>query len=240
MERSESVEKVGLVKKVSWVRGWGQVICVVGVVGLLAACGGDSNGGEAPTAMPGETPGAGDGSEPGGTPDGTPGTGDGAGPGETPDGGNGLNAAAALAGSYAHGLRVEAGLPASLDAGAQVGLTFAVEGMVDVRQFEAVVELEPAGAFDPASAIFEPASPFITFGPGAEVRSENTLRIGGASLGSGQSGTAVLGTMKLNATAAIGAAESVVLRLTLFSIGPSSSLRDTYATGELQMEVRIK
>jgi hypothetical protein len=213
----------------------------------LSACGdGADNAGDAPTATPGsDTPGNETPTEP---PDGnTDAETDGAG-GDTPStegasdptSDSQLNAAATLSGDYVGGLAIEAALPSVLEGGAPVALTFSTQGLVEVRQFEVVVQMEPAGAFDASSATFEPASPFLTFGPGAESRGEGALRIGGASLGKGQNGTAVLGTLRLNAAAAMAQVEEVVVRVTFFSVGPSSSLRDNYAVEQLSMQVQIK
>ena len=120
-----------------------------------------------------------------------------------------------------------------------VGLTFEVEGLSQVRQFELIVQPSPASAFDLSSAAFALASPPWTISPGVQVLENNRLRIGGASLGHSVDGTQRLGSLTLKTSGSFSSLSQARIGVLLFSIGPDSQERDNFGAGELNLGVNV-
>ncbi|MBM3277926.1 MAG: hypothetical protein FJY95_07565 [Candidatus Handelsmanbacteria bacterium] len=121
------------------------------------------------------------------------------------------------------------------EVGEGLSLQFQAGGMSGVRQFEFTLALEPAEAFDLNSASFAPAKPFITMGSGVQIIPEKTLRLGGAYLdASGYTGDGELGTLHLKTRSS-----QARIRILRFSVGPSSSKRDTYTEQQLNLGLNL-
>ena len=118
-------------------------------------------------------------------------------------------------------------------------LTFQMEDLAEVRQFEVRVQPEPANAFDVDSAVFAGSQPFVTpFASGIQI-SGNVMRMGGASLGTGVSGAASLGTLTIRTSSSFNSFTEARLVVTLLSIGPSSSQRDEYQSETLRLGIDV-
>lgn len=144
-----------------------------------------------------------------------------------------------LNGRYVEKLQLQRGDGAASGPQQPLSLKFQASGMVGVRQFELVVALEPVEAFDLAVASFVPEKPFITVGSGVQITPEKQLRIAGLSLGMGRDGEAGLGSLNLQTSATFSATTQARIRVVLFSIGPSSTERDTYSEKELNLGMTV-
>ena len=123
--------------------------------------------------------------------------------------------------------------------GQVVALTFAAAGLEQAVQFELIIETEPANLFDFDASSFAPQGPFVTFGSGVEAVGEDRLRFGAANLRSPVAGDRSLGTLSLTTAAGFSPSSSARVRLVFFSIGPSSSERDSYDAEQLNMGVVV-
>jgi len=120
-----------------------------------------------------------------------------------------------------------------------VTLTFEAVGLSQVRQFELIVQPSPASAFDLSNAAFALATPPWTFSPGVQVLEDNSLRLGGASLGYSVDGTQHLGSLTLKTSGSFNSLSQARIGVLLFSIGPSSQERDNFEAGELNLGVKV-
>ena len=150
-----------------------------------------------------------------------------------------LNLKAELYGRYIGEISIDGTRWAATGPGQDVALTFDAIGLEQVVQFELIVETEPANLFDFDASSFAPQGPFVTFGSGVEAIGEDRLRFGGANLRSPVAGDRTLGTLSLTTAAGFSASTSVRVRLVFFSIGPSSSERDSYDADQLNMGVVV-
>jgi hypothetical protein len=150
-----------------------------------------------------------------------------------------LRQTATLSGGYAGRIRITGeGWPVSTSA-QNLQLTFQMEDLAEVRQFEVRVQPEPANAFDVDSAVFAASQPFVTpFASGIQI-SGNVMRMGGASLGTGVSGAASLGTLTIRTSSSFNSFTEARLVVTLLSIGPSSSQRDEYQSETLRLGIDV-
>ena len=160
-------------------------------------------------------------------------------PNPTPSAGELLNLKAELNGRYIGEISIDGTRWAATGPGQAVELTFDAAGLDQVVQFELIVETEPVDLFDFNASSFAPQGPFVTFGSGVEAIGGNRLRFGGANLRSPVAGDRTLGTLFLTTATGFSAASSALVRLVFFSIGPSSSERDSYDGDQLNMGVVV-
>jgi len=161
-------------------------------------------------------------------------------PGDIGGGGaDGLRQELSLDGQYAGSVRLEGSWSAS-GPGQEVAVTFVAVDLVGVKQFEFLVEPNPAAAFDLEGASFTTDSPFITLPGGVRLDDDGRMRLGGASLASPVSGTQGLGTLTLSTSATFSAAANAELRVVLVSLGPTSTQRDTYEGDDLGLGVEVR
>jgi len=148
-----------------------------------------------------------------------------------------LRQIATLSGGYAGQIRIVGdGWPASSSA-QELTLTFQMEGLAGVRQFELRVQPEPSSAFDVSGAVFAPTQPFVTpFASGIQMEG-SVMRMGGASLSGAVDGLASLGSLTIHTASTFN--NSARLVVTLISIGPSSSERDEFTIFGPQLGIEV-
>ncbi len=146
---------------------------------------------------------------------------------------------ARLDGRYAQSVRIEEGQFTATGPGQEVILTFAAQGMVNVKQFELRLEIEPANALALEGSSFIATTPFLTPPFGIERMEEGLWRIGGASITETKKGDDILGTFTLRTSDDFDAGMQVQVRVAFFSLGPSFSDRDNYTAADLNMGVVI-
>ena len=141
-----------------------------------------------------------------------------------------------LGGQYVKKLQLRKGEEAILGPQQPLSLQFQASGLSSVRQFEVVVSVEPAEAFDLSASSFSPDKPFITVGAGVEITAEKNLRLMGVFLdAAGYSGDGGLGTLHLKTSSSFSIATQAKVRVLRFSIGPSSTERDNYTEQDLNL-----
>lgn len=146
---------------------------------------------------------------------------------------------ALLDGRYAQSIRIEEGQFTATGPGQEVVLTFAAQGMVNVKQFELRLELEPANALAFEGSSFTAIDPFLTPPFSIELTEEGLWRIGGASITETKKGDDILGTLTLRTGDGFTTGMQVQVRVAFFSLGPSFSDRDSYTAADLNMGVVI-
>lgn len=146
---------------------------------------------------------------------------------------------AQLDGRYAQSIRIEEGPFTATGPGQEVALTFAAQGMVNVKQFELRLAIEPAEVLVLEGSSFAATAPFITPPLSIERTEEGLWRTGGASVTQTQKGDHILGTLALRTGDGFAAGRQVQVRVSFFSLGPSSSDRDDYTAADLNMGVVI-
>ncbi len=87
-----------------------------------------------------------------------------------------------LDGRYAQSIRIEESQFKATGPGQEIVLTFAAQGMVNVKQFELRLEIEPASALAFAGSSFAATDPFLTPPFSIELTEEGLWRTGGASI----------------------------------------------------------
>ncbi len=146
---------------------------------------------------------------------------------------------ARLDGRYAQSIRIEEDQFTATGPGQEIVLTFAAQGMVNVRQFELRLAIEPASALALEGSSFLATAPFLTPPFGIELTEERLWRVGGASITETKKGDDTLGTFTLRTGEGFDAGMQVQVRLAFFSLGPSFSDRDDYTAADLNMGVVI-
>ena len=147
--------------------------------------------------------------------------------------------AAQLDGRYAQSIHIEESQFTATGPGQEVALTFAAQGMVNVKQFELLLEIEPANALAFAGSSFAATDPFLTPPFSIELTEEGLWRTGGASITETKKGNDILGTLTLRTGDGFDAGMQVQVRVAFFSLGPSFSDRDDYTAADLNMGVVI-
>ena len=146
---------------------------------------------------------------------------------------------AQLNGRYAQSIRIEDGQFTATGPGQEVVLTFAAQGMINVKQFELRLAIEPANALAFAGSSFAATEPFLTPPFSIELTEEGLWHTGGASITQAKKGDDTLGTLTLRTSDGFAAGMQVQVRVAFFSLGPSSFDRDSYAAADLNMGVVI-
>ena len=144
---------------------------------------------------------------------------------------------AQLDGEFARGVRIEEGDWSAVGSRQEIELTFHATGMSNVKQFEFDLEFEPRHAFDLAQAQFAPAEPLLTLPPGVQHLSNGQLKIAAANFTGTTEGDAVLGTLTLETSESLTVLVQAHIRVSLFSIGPLSTNRETYDADHLNMGI---
>ncbi|MBT3346544.1 MAG: hypothetical protein HN404_26350 [Gemmatimonadetes bacterium] len=155
-------------------------------------------------------------------------------------GGDELMQSVALDGRYIDSIRIAPEGWQERAPGQQVTITFEGLGLAQVKQFEIIIEAEPASAFALDDAVFTPQAPFITpFATGIQLGDDDTIRLGGASLAEVVSGNKTFGALTLTTKSGLGSLRNTSLRVTLISIGPSSNDRERYEGEDLRFGVQL-
>ena len=145
---------------------------------------------------------------------------------------------AQLDGRYAQSIRIEEDRFTATGPSQEVVLTFAAQGMIDVKQFELRLEIDPANALAFEGSSFAATEPFIN--PlGIVLTEEGLWHTGGASITQTKKGDDILGTLTLRTGDGFDAGMQVQVRVAFFSLGPSSSDRDDFTAADLNMGVVI-
>lgn len=146
---------------------------------------------------------------------------------------------AQLDGRYAQSIRIEESQFTATGPGQEVVLTFAAQGMVNVKQFELRLEIEPTNALVFEGSSFAATEPFLTPPLSIELTEEGLWRTGGASITETKKGDDILGTLTLRTSDGFATGMQVQVRVAFFSLGPSFSDRDDYTAADLNMGVVI-
>jgi hypothetical protein len=144
-----------------------------------------------------------------------------------------------LDGRYVGALQISGGPWSAIGPQQFVEITFTALGLVGIGQFDVTVSPQGPVGFDVAQSRFTPVAPFVTLGSGVEKSGESGVRFVGANLARNSNGTVTLGTLRLRTPAAFTTATEVRLAVTHFSIGPSSTRRDSYTAEQLGVGATI-
>ncbi|MCH2661929.1 hypothetical protein MK163_15915 [bacterium] len=143
-----------------------------------------------------------------------------------PPGSDALGLEAQLDGRYIKSIRIEEGEFTANGPGQEIPLTFAAQGMSNVKQFEFRLEIDPVDALSFEGSSFEPVQPFIA-PPGfsIEVMEGGQWRTGAASVSEAKEGNDTLGILKLVTGDRFSAGDKLQIRVAFSSMGPSFSDR---------------
>jgi hypothetical protein len=144
-----------------------------------------------------------------------------------------------LSGEFASEIKVTGGPWLASAPEQPLALTFTASGLAGVKQFDMVVRLEPADAFDASSFRFITESPFLN-PVGVDLLSEVELKTGAAILGTtAVDGEWLLGTLMMQTSAQFDPSRPARLVIQSFSIGPTSFERDTYTESDLELSIVV-
>ena len=157
-----------------------------------------------------------------------------------PTGSSALGLEAQLDGRYINSIRIEDSDFTANGPNQEIVLTFAAQGMSNVKQFEFRLEIDPIDALSFEGSSFEPVRPFIA-PPGfsIEVMESGQWRTGGASVSQAKEGNDILGILKLVTGDRFSAGDKAQVRVAFFSMGPSFSDRDDYSADDLNMGIIV-
>ena len=130
---------------------------------------------------------------------------------------------AAVAGDNANAVISLDGEHAAAGAGEQVQVPLSAAGMVGVKQFEVILTVLPADAFDLEATTFTSA---FGFSPGVELLGDGQIKSGAATLGEAVDGDGALGVFTLTMSSSFSRESPAELVVSSVSIGPSSVDRD--------------
>ena len=130
---------------------------------------------------------------------------------------------AAVAGDNANVVISLDGEHAAAGAGEQVQVPLSAAGMVGVKQFEVILTVLPADAFDLEATTFTSA---FGFSPGVELLGDGQIKSGAATLGEAVDGDGALGVFTLTTSSSFSRESPAELVVSSVSIGPSSVDRD--------------
>ena len=130
---------------------------------------------------------------------------------------------AAVAGDNASVVISLDGEHAAAGAGEQVQVPLSAAGMVGVKQFEVILTVLPADAFDLAATTFTSA---FGFSPGVELLGDGQIKSGAATLGEAVDGDGALGVFTLTMSSSFSRESPAELVVSSVSLGSSSVDRD--------------
>jgi len=119
---------------------------------------------------------------------------------------------------------------------ASVSLTIQAAGLVEVKQYDITISVEPADAFDLAATSFTPATGFMA--PGMEVTA-GRVKVGAANFSGSMSGSGSLGTFVLTTSGSYSTATQATVVVESISVGPSSTDRDAFDAATLGLTVVV-
>ena len=122
--------------------------------------------------------------------------------------------------------------------GATVEVALSGAGMVGVKQFDVILTVSPADAFDLSSTTFAQNSAF-TISPGVEFPADGQVKSGAASFGAAVDGDAGLGTFTLTTSADFTSDTEATITVTRVSLGPSSTDRDVFDADALGLSIAV-
>ncbi|NKB69513.1 MAG: hypothetical protein GKR89_20785 [Candidatus Latescibacteria bacterium] len=151
-----------------------------------------------------------------------------------------LGTQAQLGGQFIEEISLEISGAQANGPGQDIELTFDAKGLDGVKQVLITLELTPQSLFDLENSAFAPVEPFFSL-PGMTIQAfGEEVQAAAAILGQeGVSGEHILGTLTLKTASGFSALSRATVRVTALSIGPSSTLRDNFADGDLQMGVAV-
>ena len=150
-----------------------------------------------------------------------------------------LRLQAELFGQYSKELRIEPGDWSAIGPGEEIALTFTCKGMQEIGQFDLMIAVEPFIQFDIDASVFVPTAPILTLGAGLEQLADDRLPLIGVDFQRSTYGDAELGTLRLKTPADFSKDTELQLRVVFFSIGPTSTKRDTYQGDDLRLGVVV-
>ena len=158
-----------------------------------------------------------------------------------PPGSDALGLEAQLDGRYIKSIRIEEGEFTANGPGQEIPLTFAAQGMSNVKQFEFRLEIDPVGALSFEGSSFAANNPFVVAtSTGMLLLEDGQWAFAGAIFGdSRKEGDDVLGTAILKTRDGFDAQTQVSIRVSFFSMGPSFSDRDKYFAEDLNIGVVV-
>ena len=130
---------------------------------------------------------------------------------------------AAVAGDNANAVISLDGEHAAAGAGEQVQVPLSAAGMVGVKQFEVILTVLPADAFDLEATTFTSA---FGFSPGVELLGDGQIKSGAATLGEAVDGDGALGVFTLTMSSSFSRESPAELVVSSVSLGSSSVDRD--------------
>ena len=130
---------------------------------------------------------------------------------------------AAVAGDNASVVISLDGEHAAAGAGEQVQVPLSAAGMVGVKQFEVILTVLPADAFDLEATTFTSA---FGFSPGVELLGDGQIKSGAATLGEAVDGDGALGVFTLTMSSSFSRESPAELVVSSVSLGSSSVDRD--------------
>lgn len=141
-----------------------------------------------------------------------------------------------------------AGVVISLDSPAEVSdvgaagtieVALSASGMVGVKQFDVILEVSPASAFDLTASTFLQNAALFTISPGVEFPADGQVKSGAASFGAAADGDGALGTFTLTTSADFTADTEATITVSRVSVGPTSTDRDVFETADLGLSITV-
>jgi len=120
----------------------------------------------------------------------------------------------------------------------EVEVAFSAAGMVGVKQFDIIITVSPAEAFNDAAATFSSNPAFVLALP-PEIIEAGQLKGGAASIAAAVDGDDALGTFTLMTSETFTADTEATITVTRVSLGPSSTARDEFDSTALGLGITV-
>jgi hypothetical protein len=128
---------------------------------------------------------------------------------------------------------------AGVAGGATVEVTLSAAGLVNAKQFDIIVEVSPADAFDLTATTFAHNAAQFTISPGVEFPAAGQVKSGAASFGAAVNGDALMGTFNLKTADSFTTATEATIKVIRYSVGPSSTVRDVFDEAALGLSITV-
>ena len=141
-------------------------------------------------------------------------------------------------GQHVNGFGISPLVVEGLGPGDTVELTISASGMVGVKQFHARIRALPEEAFNLLETTFSQNSAAFTISPGVEFPTGSTVQTGAATFGAAVEGTTTLGTFTFTMANTYTGVPAILV-VDEISIGPNSTNRDVFDSGELGLSLLL-
>lgn len=126
-----------------------------------------------------------------------------------------------------------------IEGGGTVDVTLSAAGLVGAKQFDIILEVAPADAFDLTATTFAHNAAKFTISPGVEFPAAGQVKSGAASFGAAVDGDELMGTFTLKTADSYTTDIEATIKVVRYSVGPTSTNRDVFDEAALALSITV-